>query len=101
MSNIIDTTIRYLEEKWPGRFIINFFGYLVILIPIALGYVIITKGMKLKSNDNDKLWVQFKNFMTNQIPERALLVQITRNLCVIPNSIFDDNLLLLPVRKVS
>ena len=69
MSNIIDTTIRYLEEKWPGRFIINFFGYLVILVPIALGYVIIKKGMKLKSNDNDKLWVQFKNLMTNQIPE--------------------------------
>ena len=68
MSNIIDTTIRYLEEKWPGRFIINFFGYLVILVPIALGYVIIKKGMKLKSNDNDKLWVQFKNFMShNQI----------------------------------
>ena len=64
MSNIIDTTIRYLEEKWPGRFIINFFGYLVVLVPIALGYVIIKKGMKLKSNDNDKLWVQFKNFMT-------------------------------------
>ena len=69
MSNIIDTTIRYLEEKWPGRFIINFFGYLVVLVPIALGYVIIKKGMKLISNDNDKLWVQFKNFMTNQIPE--------------------------------
>ena len=71
MSNIIDTTIRYLEEKWPGRFIINFFGYLVILVPIALGYVIIKKGMKLKSNDNDKLWVQFKNLMTNQIPESS------------------------------
>ena len=52
MSNIIDTTIRYLEEKWPGRFVINFFGYLVILVPIALGYVVVTKGMKLKSNDN-------------------------------------------------
>ena len=73
MSNIIDTTIRYLEEKWPGRFIINFFGYLVVLIPIALGYVIITKGMKLKSNDNDKLWVQFKNFMTNQIQEIRII----------------------------
>ena len=73
MSNIIDTTIRYLEEKWPGRFIINFFGYLVVLIPIALGYVIIKKGMKLKSNDNDKLWVQFKNFMTNQIQEIRII----------------------------
>jgi len=62
MSNIIDTTIRYLEEKWPGRFVINFFGYLVILVPIALGYVIVTKGMKLKSNDNGQLWVRFKNF---------------------------------------
>ena len=62
MSNIIDTTIRYLEEKWPGRFVINFFGYLVILVPIALGYVIVTKGMKLKSNDNGQLWVRFQNF---------------------------------------
>ena len=62
MSNIIDTTIRYLEEKWPGRFVINFFGYLVILVPIALGYVIVTKGLKLKSNDNGQLWVRFKNF---------------------------------------
>ena len=62
MSNIIDTTIRYLEEKWPGRFVINFFGYLVILVPIALGYVIVTKGMKLKSNDNGQLWVRFKHF---------------------------------------
>ena len=58
MSNLIDTTIRYLEERWPGRFIINFFGYLVILVPIALGYVVVTKWMKLKSNDNDQLWVR-------------------------------------------
>ena len=58
MSNLIDTTIRYLEERWPGRFIINVFGYLVILVPIALGYVVVTKWMKLKSNDNDQLWVR-------------------------------------------
>ena len=60
MSNLIDTTIRYLEERWPGRFIINFFGYLVILVPIALGYVVVTKWMKLKSNDNDQLWVRLQ-----------------------------------------
>ena len=60
MSNLIDTTIRYLEERWPGRFIINVFGYLVILVPIALGYVVVTKWMKLKSNDNDQLWVRLQ-----------------------------------------
>ena len=57
MSNLIDATVRYLEEKWPGRFIINFFGYLVILVPIALGYAIVTKWMKLKPSENDRLWV--------------------------------------------
>ena len=60
MSNLIDTTIRYLEERWPGRFIINVFGYLVILVPIALVYVVVTKWMKLKSNDNDQLWVRLQ-----------------------------------------
>ena len=58
MTNLIDATVRYLEEKWPGRFIINFFGYLVILIPIALGYAIVTKWMKLKPSENDQLWVR-------------------------------------------
>lgn len=58
MTNLIDATVRYLEEKWPGRFIINFFGYLVILVPIALGYAIVTKWMKLKPSENDRLWVR-------------------------------------------